>query len=451
MAEWISDGEPSLDLWSMDVRRFGAHYRSPAYTHARIRETYETYYDILYPNHEREAGRPLRVSTANGWHAEHGAAFGEKSGWERVNWYESNAERGDESLRPRGWAGMHWSPAIGAEHLATRESAAMFDESSFAKMEISGPGAAGFVEGLCDNRVARGIGQITYTQMLNSRGGIECDFTVARLAEDRFSIVTGTAFGRHDRSWITRHLPPDGSVQVHDVTSAYACFGIWGPRARDILQPLVPQDLGNDAFPYMTLKDLTVGHVPVRALRVTYVGELGWELYCPTEYGLGLWRALWEAGEPHGMVAGGYRAIDSMRVEKGYRVWGADITPDETPYEGSVGFCVKLDKEGGFKGRDALLKAKERGPEKRLVAILLEDPRSVALGNEPVRIDGEICGRVTTGGYGYTLERSIAYAYVPPDRAEPGTAVEIEIFGQWIAGETASEPLFDPKMERIKA
>ncbi len=451
MAEWISDGEPSLDLWHMDVRRFGAHYRSPAYTHARIRETYETYYDIRYPNHEREAGRPLRVSTANGWHAEHGAAFGEKSGWERVNWYESNAERGDESLRPRGWAGMHWSPAIGAEHLATRESAAIFDESSFAKMEISGPGAAEFVEGLCDNRVARGIGQITYTQMLNSRGGIECDFTVARLADDRFSIVTGTAFGRHDRSWISRHLPPDGSVQVHDVTSAYACFGIWGPRARDILQPLVPQDLGNDAFPYMTLQDLTVGHVPVRALRVTYVGELGWELYCPTEYGLGLWRALWEAGEPHGMVAGGYRAIDSMRVEKGYRVWGADITPDETPYEGSVGFCVKLDKEGGFKGREALLKAKEEGPRTRLVAILLEDPRSVALGNEPVRIDGEICGRVTTGGYGYTLERSIAYAYVPPDRAEAGTAVEVEIFGQWIAGETAAEPLFDPKMERIKA
>ena len=451
MAEWIAEGEPSLDLWSMDVRRFGAHYRSPAYTHARIRENYETYYDIRYPNHEREAGRPLRVSPANAWHREHGAEFGEKSGWERVNWYESNAARGDEGLRPRGWAGMNWSPAIGAEHLATRETAALFDETSFAKMEISGPGAAEFLEGLCDNRVARGIGQITYTQMLNSRGGIECDFTVARLAEERFSIVTGTAFGRHDRSWITSHLPADGSVQVHDVTSAYACFGIWGPRARDILQPLVPQDLSNDAFPYMTLQDITVGHVPVRALRVTYVGELGWELYCPTEYGLGLWRELWDAGEPHGMVAGGYRAIDSMRVEKGYRVWGADITPDETPYEGSVGFCVKLDKEGGFKGREALLEAKERGPEKRLVAILLEDPHSVALGNEPVRMDGEICGRVTTGGYGYTIERSIAYAFVPPERGEAGTLAEIEIFGQWIGGEVASEPLFDPRMERIKA
>ena len=451
MAEWIADGEPSLDLWHMDVRRFGAHYLSPAYTHARIQETYESYYDIRYPNHERQAGRPLRVSPANAWHAEHGAVFGEKSGWERVNWYESNAQNGDESLRPRGWAGMHWSPAIGAEHLATRESAALFDESSFAKMEISGPGAAAFVEGLCDNRVARGVGQITYTQMLNSRGGIECDFTVARLADERFSIVTGTAFGRHDRSWITSHLPRDGSVQVHDVTSAYACFGIWGPRARDILQPLSPQDLSNGAFPYMTLQEITVANVPVRALRVTYVGELGWELYCPTEYGIGLWRALWEAGQGHDLVAGGYRAIDSMRIEKGYRVWGADITPDETPYEGSVGFCVKLDKDGGFVGRDALAEAKERGPRKRLVAIVLSDPRSVALGNEPVRMGGEVCGRVTTGGYGYTLERSIAYAYVPPDRSESGTGAEVEIFGEWIEGEVAAEPLFDPKGERIKA
>ena len=209
-------------------------------------------------------------------------------------------------------------------------------------------------------------------------------------------------------------------MEVKDVTSQWACFGIWGPKAREILQPLTPQDLSNEAFPYMSLREITVGHVPVRALRVTYVGELGWELYCPTEYGIGLWRALWEAGEPHGMVAGGYRAIDSMRLEKGYRVWGADITPDETPYEGGVGFCVKLDKEGGFVGREALVEAKEARAAHALVPILLADPRSVALGNEPVRTGGDIVGRVTTGGYGYTLERSIAYAYVPPELAEPG-------------------------------
>jgi 4-methylaminobutanoate oxidase (formaldehyde-forming) len=435
----------------MDIRRFGAQYRSPAYTLARTVENYETYYDIHYPNEERQAGRPLRVTPVNAWHREHDAAFGEKSGWERVNWYDSNASAGDESLRPRGWAGENWSAAIGGEHRATREAAAIFDESSFAKLEISGPGAAAYLEGLCDNRVARGVGQITYTQMLNRRGGIECDFTVARLGEERFSIVTGTAFGNHDREWMRRHLPEGGGVHLADVTSQFACFGIWGPAAREILAPLTPQDLGNDAFPYMTLRETTVGNVPVRALRVTYVGELGWEIYCPTEYGLGLWRALWEAGEPHGMLAGGYRAIDSLRLEKGYRVWGADITPDETPYEGGVGFCVKLDKEGGFIGRDALAEAKEAGPRTQLCCIALEDPHSIALGNEPVRVAGEIRGRVTTGGYGYTVERSIAYAYLPPGSAEAGTAVEVEIFGRWVGGEVSSEPLFDPKGSRIRA
>ncbi|HEY5332426.1 MAG TPA: glycine cleavage T C-terminal barrel domain-containing protein, partial [Solirubrobacterales bacterium] len=414
------------------------------------RETYETYYDIRYPDHERGAGRPLRVSAANAWHRDHGAAFGEKSGWERVNWYEPHAADGDEELRPHGWAGRNWSPAIGAEHRACREAVAIFDESSFAKLEIEGPGAADFLEGLCDNRVAREVGQITYTQMLNRRGGIECDFTVARLGEERFGIVTGTAFGNHDREWMRRHLPEDGRVRIADVTSQSACFGIWGPRTRDLLQPLTPADLGNDSFPYMSLQEITVGDVPLRALRVTYVGELGWELYCPTEYGLGLWRTIWEAGEEHGIIAGGYRAIDSMRLEKGYRVWGADITPDETPDEGGVGFCVKLDK-GEFVGREALLAAKDAGPRHRLACITLEDPRSIALGNEPVRIDGEVVGRVTTGGYGYTVERSIAYAYLPAALAVPGTPVAIEIFGTWVEAQVAAEPLFDQAGERIRS
>jgi len=447
MAEWIAQGEPSLDLWHMDIRRFGAHYRSPSYSLKRIRETYETYYDIKYPAYEREAGRPLRVSAVNAWHREHGASFGEKSGWERVNWYESNAAAGDDGLRPRGWAGRNWSPAIGAEHTACREAVAVFDESSFAKLEIAGPGAAELLERLCDNEVARDVGRITYTQMLNSRGGIECDFTVARLADQRFSIVTGTAFGNHDREWIRRHLPDDGSVQVHDVTSAWACLGIWGPRSRDLLAELTPQSLANADFPYMSVRDITVGDVPVRALRVTYVGELGWELYCPTEYGLTLWRTLWEAGQPHGLVAGGYRAIDSLRLEKGYRVWGADITPDETPYEGGLGFCVKLDKPGEFIGRDALTDVE---PARRLACLTLADARSVALGNEPVRIDGDVVGRVTTGGYGYTVGYSIAYAYLPSEHAQPGTELAVEIFGSWIEAIVVAEPLHDPASERIR-
>ncbi len=442
MAEWILAGEPTSDLWEMDIRRFGRQYRSPSYTLKRTREVYETYYDIRYPGHERRAGRPLRTSSAYPWHAGHAAAFGEKSGWERVNWYESNAAHGDEGLRPRGWAGMHWSPAIGAEHLATRESAGLFDESSFAKLEVAGPGAAAFLEGLCDNSVARDVGSITYTQMLNSRGGIECDFTVTRVEEELFSIVTGTAFGNHDLSWIRRHEPGDGSVRCSDVTSRWACFAMWGPKAGEILAPLSTDPLD---FPYMSMRELTVGDAPVRALRVTFVGELGWELYCPTEYGAGLWRTLWEAGSEHGLVAGGYRAIDSMRLEKGYRVWAADITPDETPYEGGLGFCVK--DGGGFRGAEALAAAGK--PERRLRCLVLEDPRSVALGNEPVRVDGKIAGRVTSGGYGYSVERSIAYAYLPSE-VEIGAQVELDIFGRWIPGEVAREPLFDPKGQRVR-
>jgi glycine cleavage system aminomethyltransferase T/glycine/D-amino acid oxidase-like deaminating enzyme len=450
IAEWILAGEPSIDVWEMDIRRFGPHFRSPSYTLKRTKEVYETYYDIRYPGHERQAGRPLRTSSAYPWHAEHRAYFGEKSGWERVNWYESNVPAGEESLRPRGWAGMHWSPAIGAEHRATRERAGLFDESSFAKLEIAGPGAAAFLEGLCDNHVAREVGAITYTQMLNRRGGIECDFTVTRVEEELFSIVTGTAFGNHDLSWIRRHAPHDGSVRCVDATARWACFALWGPRARDILAPLTADPLD---FPYMHMRELAVGDVPVRALRVTFVGELGWELYCPTEYGAGLWRTLWQAGQEHGLLAGGYRAIDSLRLEKGYRVWAADITPDETPYEAGLGFCVR--KDGGFVGAAALgvgtgSDGRPAAPEKRLRCVVLEDPRSVALGNEPVRVDGEIVGRVTSGGYGYTVERSIAYAYLPAD-VPLDTAVEIDIFGRWVPGLVTREPLFDPKGERVRA
>jgi 4-methylaminobutanoate oxidase (formaldehyde-forming) len=450
VAEWIVEGIPSLDVWEMDSRRFGSAYASQAYTLARTVEVYSTYYDVKYPGHEREAGRPLRVSSTYESLGELGAAFGEKSGWERANWFEPNAERGDESLRPRGWAGRLWSPAIGTEHLACRESAALFDESSFAKLDVLGPGAADFLESMCDNRVAREVGTVTYTQMLNARGGIECDFTVTRLAQDRFRIVTGTAFGQHDSAWIRSHAPGDGSVVVEDVTSRFACLGVWGPAARELLQPLTDADLGNEAFPYMRGQQLSVGFVPCLAARVTYVGELGWELYCPAEFGRHLWDTLWSAGGEHGLVAGGYKAIDSLRLEKGYRVWGADITPDETPYEAGLGFAVKLDK-GDFVGREALVAARERPLERRLACLVLDDPRSVALGSEPVRMDGDILGRVTSGGYGYAVARSIAYAYVPAESAVAGRRVEVEIFGEWVGGEIAEEPLFDPAGERIRA
>jgi glycine cleavage system T protein len=448
VAEWIIDGSPSIDAWEMDSRRFGRAYTSRDYTLARTHEVYSTYYDVKYPGHERSAGRPLRVSPLYPRLEDLGAAFGEKSGWERVNWFEPNGARGDLSVRPHGWAGRLWSPAIGVEHRACRESAAIFDFTSFAKIEVRGRGAADFLESLTDNRVARAVGALAYTQMLNEHGGIECDFTVTRLAEHRFRIVTGTAFGMHDLSWIRAHAPEDGSVEIDDVTSAYACVGLWGPDARKILQKTTPADLGNSAFPFMSAREIAVGPVPCLALRVTYVGELGWELYCPSEFGLRLWDVVREAGHAYDLTPGGYKAVDSLRLEKGYRVWGADITSDTDPYQAGLGFAVKLDK-GEFIGRSALLKKRESPAETRLACLVLDDPRSVALGSEPVRIDGDIAGRVTSGGYGYTVGNSIAYAYIPSTCAVD-TRVEVDIFGKWIGGRVAREPLYDPSGSRIR-
>jgi 4-methylaminobutanoate oxidase (formaldehyde-forming) len=449
VAEWIVNGSPEIDAWEMDSRRFGRAYTSRDYTLARTYEVYSTYYDVKYPGHERAAGRPLRVSPIYSRLEDLGAAFGEKSGWERVNWFEPNGTTGDVSVRPKGWAGRLWSPAIGAEHRACRESAAVFDFTSFAKIEVRGRGAADFLESLTDNRVARAVGALTYTQMLNERGGIECDFTVTRLAQDRFRIITGTAFGMHDLSWIRAHAPEDGSVEVEDVTSAYACIGVWGPNARQVLQRTTPDDLSNAAFPFMTARSIAVGAVPCLALRVTYVGELGWELYCPSEYGLRLWDVIHEAGHELGLTPGGYKAVDSLRLEKGYRVWGADITPDTDPYQAGLAFCVKLDK-GDFIGRSALLKKRESPAATRLACLVLDDPRAVALGSEPVRIDGSVVGRVTSGGYGYTVGKSIAYAYIPSTCAVD-TPVEVDIFGTWVGGHVAGEPLYDPAGAKVRS
>jgi 4-methylaminobutanoate oxidase (formaldehyde-forming) len=450
MADWIVEGDPGLDVWHMDLRRFGPQYRSRRLTLDRTHEVYRTYYDLRYPNQEREEGRRLRLSPAYPRLRELGAVFGEKSGWERPNWFEPNAAAGAETRRPRGFAGRIWSPAIEAEHIATRERATLFDETSFSKFEVVGPGALELLQRLCGNDVDKPAGSVVYTSMLNARGGIECDFTVTRLGASRFRIVTGTAFGTHDRGFIQRHLPEDGSVTLLDVTGAFCCFGLWGPRARDILGATTPADVSNAAFPYLTARELAVGRVPVLAVRVTYVGELGWELYAPMEYGLELWDTLWTAGQPHGLVAAGYRAIDSLRLEKGYRYWSADITPDDTPYEAGLGFAVRLGK-GDFSGRAVLARQRAEGVTRKLACLTLSDPAWVALGGEPVRAGDRVVGRVTSGGFGYSVGLSIAYAYLPADLASPGTPVEIEFFGEWVGGLVTAEPLWDPRGERIRS
>ena len=315
---------------------------------------------------------------------------------------------------------------------------------------MSGPGACAALQRVAGNDIDRPVGSIVYTQLLDPRGGIQSDLTVTRLAVDRFLLVTGTAFGNHDLAWLRSNLPDDRPATVSDTTASRVCFGLWGPRARDILASVVREDLSDAVFPYLTAREISVGPVPVLALRVTYVGELGWELYAATEYGRALWSTLWSAGQPHGLVAAGYRAIDSLRLEKGYRVWSSDITPDETPYDAGLGFAVAAHKDPPCQAADALAAAKAAGPTKRLRCLVLDDPRSVCLGNEPVRIAGDIVGRVTSGGYGFAVERSIAYAYLPPDAAI-GSRGDVEVFGEWVGFEVAREPLWDPSGERIRS
>ncbi len=298
---------------------------------------------------------------------------------------------------------------------------------------MRGADAATFLQRVCDNDVARGVGAISYTQALNPRGGIEADFTVTRLGEDRFLIVTGTAYGTHDLGWLRKQARLGGDdVALTDVTGAYATFALWGPSARAILGSLTPSDVSEEAFGFMTSQQISVADAPVQALRVTFTGEHGWELYTSPEYAAGLWTRLVAAGEPHGLVPCGYRAIESLRLEMGYRVWSTDLTPETTPYEAGLGFCVKLDKPGGFVGRDALLAAKEAGLTRRLSLLVLDDPRAVVLGSEPVLVGDEVVGRVTSGGFGYTCEQSLAYAYLPVDLAKPGTTASLNLFGRQV-------------------
>src|SRR5439155_17648513 len=293
----------------------------------------------------------------------------------------------------------HWSTAIEAEHVATRERAVLFDETSFSKLEVSGSGALALLQRLADNDLDKPVGTVTYTQLLNERGGIECDLTVTRVSRERFMLVTGSAFGLHDLAWVRAHFPDDGPVTLEDVTARYACFGLFGPRSREILARATSDDVSDAAFPYLSARRLAIDGAGVLALRVTYVGELGWEMYVATTDGAAVWDALWRHGATLGLLAGGYRAIDSLRLEKGYRYWSAEVTPEHTPLEAGLGFCVKLDK-GDFIGREALVKQKAEGLSTKLVCLTLADPAVVVIGGEPILAESRTIGRVTSGGYG---------------------------------------------------
>jgi glycine cleavage system T protein len=435
----------------MNVRRFGPVFEDRAFAAERARESYRYYYMLRYPHDENESMRERRLSPLDARCLTLGGVFGEKNGWERVLYYEPGrpGRRAGADQRAWGWGRPAFFDRVGEEHRAARERAGLLDMTSFGKIDVRGPGALALLQRLCDNDVGKPPGSVVYTQFLNPRGGIEADVTVIRLAEDRFRVVTGSGFVSGDLGWIRMWLPTDASVEVREVTDELAVIGLWGPVARGILEAVTPDGVSNAAFPYLTARSIRVASADVWAQRVTYVGELGWELYVPVDRAGAVWDALLEAGRPAGIRPTGYKALDSLRLEKGYRYWSADITPADNPYEAGLGFCVRLDKDD-FIGREALWRAKETGMARRLATVTI-DPAPTIYGGEAVWKDGRVLGRLRSGGYGYTVGRNIGLVYLPAEVAVPGTALELEVFGERVAAEVAPDVLYDPRGARIRA
>ncbi|MEV6654627.1 FAD-dependent oxidoreductase [Streptomyces sp. NPDC051219] len=444
VAEWLTDGRPSVDVHDCDVRRFEDVQLAPHYVEERAAQQFVEVYDVIHPLDPPARCRPLRVSPFHARQRELGAYFLEGGGWERPHWFEANEPltRGLSLPDRDAWAARHWSPVAAAEALATRERVALYDMTPLRRLEVTGAGALAFLQRMTTNQLDKRPGSVTYTLLLDDSGGVLSDLTVARLGEDRFRIG---ANGRTDADLLAASAPQ--GVRVDDITAGTCCIGVWGPLARALVQPLTRDDFSHRAFGYFRAKQTCIGDVPVTALRLSYVGELGWELYTSADLGARLWDTLWEAGRELGAIAAGRSAFNSLRLEKGYRAWGQDMTAEDSPYEAGLGFAVRTDK-GEFTGRAAL----ERRPvARRLVSLTLDDPAAVVLGKEPVYAGGEPVGHVTSAGYGYSVGRCVAYAWLPVPAAAPGTAVHVEYFGEKVPATVAAEPLFDPEMSRIRS
>ena len=452
VAEWIAQGEPSMDMAEADANRFYPFMTTAPYVRARGAQQYREVYDIIHPLQQMSHPRELKLTPFYARHRDLGAKFFSGAGWERPQWFEANHVLTGAPWESReGWAAMNWSPAVGAEHVATRQRVALFDITPFAKFDVTGPDALSFLERISANRIDRPVGTIVYTSMLTPSGGIRCDLTVTRKDEDRFRVVTGGGSGQHDRAWILAQRRPDERVQLTVRTGSLFTLGLWGPRARDVLQAVTNEDVSNGAFPYMTARYLNVGEVaPVWAQRISYAGELGWELYGQIAMGQRAWDVLWEAGSEHGIVAAGGGAFDSLRLEKGYRLWGQDIHTEHDPFEAGLGFAVRMDG-GDFQGHGALQRKLDEGLRTKLACVTLDDPAQVVMGKEPILHDGRVVSYVTSAAYGYSIGRCIVYGYLPVELAVEGTPVEVEYFGDRLAGTVAAEPLWDPKGERLRA
>lgn len=452
LAEWVATGAPPFDLWPVDIRRFGPPHRDIGWLRERTLEAYGKHYTIAWPSEESKSARPTRRSPLYQHLKKAGACFGEKMGWERANWFAG----GDEDPIDRySFTRPGWFEAVAREHHAARDAAVLIDQTSFAKFRVKGPDAEAALNWIAAGNVARPPGQITYTQMLNDKGGIECDLTVARLARDEYYIVTGTGFATHDFDWIARNVPDECNVALSDVTSAYGVLSLMGPRARDILSAISPDDLSNAAFPFANARWISVANCPVLALRITYVGELGWELHIPSEFVATVYEALMNVGVPKGLINAGYRAIETLRLEKGYRAWGADIGPDHTPVEAGLAWAVKVKADIPFKGREAVEKQLRDGVQKRLAGFRLDNPDIPLLGRETIYRDGKRVGWLSSGGFGHTIGAPIGYGYLRHlDGVDNdfilGGHYELEVATERMPCTVSLTPFYDPAGERAR-
>jgi len=449
MAEWIIEGEPSLDIWPLDIRRFGNYHRSRKYNVQRTAELYGKHYTIHWPHEEHDSARGVRRSPLYYPLKEKGAVYGAKYGWERANWF---APEGVEAKDDITFETPNWFDYVAAEHKSARENVVLIDQSSFCKFEVEGPGALGFLNRLCVNQIDRPVGKVIYTQMCNERGTIECDMTIGRLKEDKFLIVVGTAFGKRVLWWLENHMPVGETVFIKEMTSAYAVINVVGPQSRALLEKTTNADLSNDSFPFGTCKSFTVGYAPLFSFRVTYIGELGYELYIPTEYGAHVYETLWQVGEDMGIKNAGYRTIASTRLEKGYADWSSELTPEYTPFDAGLGFCVDLEKDD-FIGKDALVKIKAEGLDFMLCSFTIDTGKPLMIqGSAPIICKGEVVAVTTSAGYGHTIGKNICYGYLPIEILDAGDDFEIESYNERYAARLQpSRVLYDTERKRILA
>ncbi|MDB2364444.1 FAD-dependent oxidoreductase [Luminiphilus sp.] len=451
-AEWIRDGKPPVDLWEVDVRRNMPFQRNRQYLQSRVSESLGLLYATHFPFRQYETGRGVRKSVIHDRLVAAGACHGEAFGWERPNWY---APAGVEPVYEYSYGRQNWFEHSAAEHRAVREGVALFDQSSFAKFRLEGRDAARVLSPVCANDIDVAPGRVVYTQWLNERGGIEADLTVTRLGEDVFMIVSAAETEVRDFYWLKRHIPDDAHCVLTNVTSAMGVISIMGPHSRELLQSITPDDLSHAGFPFATSREIEMGFCYVRASRITFVGELGWELYIPTEFMQDIYDRIVAAGAERGLVHAGYHALNSLRMEKAYRHWSHDITDEDSPLEAGLGFVIKFDKAGGFIGREALLAQRERGLSRRLLQLCLNDPVPLIYHNEPIWRDGELVGHITSGAYGHTLGGAVGLGYVS---LEPGASDEAALSGQFevevacerVPAEVSLRPLYDPDNGQIR-